>query len=153
MVNRRGALREAWEESLVRAMGPVPMSSLLKQKDHHDLCWVKPLRLELESGIPRDRMLPQPAGHVWWGGEREVIHGIGAQAAGPCSRNMGIVFKTTTSMIVEGPEVTYDVLILKNFGRFKGVCYMTYRPTSQSRRRRSRECGQQGFRPRSIWSP
>ena len=70
MVNRRGALREAWEESLVRAMGPVPMSSLLKQKDHHDLCWVKPLRLELESGIPRDRMLPQPAGHVWWVGAR-----------------------------------------------------------------------------------
>ena len=83
VVNPHGALPEAWEEFLVRAMGPAPMSSLLKPKEHHDLCWTKPLRLELESGIPRDRMLPQPAGHVWWGEEREVIHGIGGPGRWP----------------------------------------------------------------------
>ncbi|CAK9114808.1 unnamed protein product [Durusdinium trenchii] len=83
VVNPHGALPEAWEEFLVRAMGPAPMSSLLKPKEHHELCWTKPLRLELESGIPRDRMLPQPAGHVWWGEEREVIHGIGGPGRWP----------------------------------------------------------------------
>ena len=68
-------------------MGPVPMSSLLKE--HHDLCWAKPLRLELESGIPRDRMLPQPAGHVWRGEEREVIHGIGGTGRWPLLSERG----------------------------------------------------------------
>lgn len=78
----KGELPEFWEGLLVRSMGASPMGTVLQAKDHDDPCWVKPYKLELESGIPRDRLLPQPVGHLWWtqSGDREVVHGLG----GPC---------------------------------------------------------------------
>ena len=73
--DRKGALPEGWEGSLVRIGVPTPMMSILKPLPADDPKWRQPVRLEIESGIPRDRMLPQPAGHVWWSqeGDREVV--------------------------------------------------------------------------------
>eukprot|EP00435_Cladocopium_sp_Y103_P071083 s29_g36.t1 len=82
LVRPGGALPEAFEESLVRVASPVPIHTILKQKPWEDLVWRRPARLQLESGIPRDRMLPCPIGHYAWNedGDRETCH----STDGPC---------------------------------------------------------------------
>jgi hypothetical protein len=78
-----GALPEDWTTGLVRVGAPVPIGTLLKQKPWEDLVWRKPVKLELESGIPRDRMLPCPVGHYMWSSEEEerrTCHSLD----GPC---------------------------------------------------------------------
>ena len=75
-------LPEGWEMSLVRAAAPTPMSTVLVKKGWEDPVWVKPEFLSLESGVPREPMMPQVAGPVWLeaGGPRITVYGIG----GPC---------------------------------------------------------------------
>ena len=66
-----------------QALDPVPAHTVLRAKAWEDLVWKNPLKLELESGIPRDRMLPCPVGHFVWehGGGRETCH----STDGPCT--------------------------------------------------------------------
>eukprot|EP00435_Cladocopium_sp_Y103_P066762 s1381_g29.t1 len=80
-----GPLPDEWASSLVRMGAPTSMVSVLKPLEPEDDKWTKPDRLEVESGIPRERMLPQPAGHVWWSedGEREVIYNLGGPGRWP----------------------------------------------------------------------
>eukprot|EP00435_Cladocopium_sp_Y103_P002944 s2186_g1.t1 len=82
LVRPGGALPDSCEEGLVRVGAPVPVHTILKQKPWEDLVWRRPARLQLESGIPRDRMLPCPIGHFAWSedGERETCH----STDGPC---------------------------------------------------------------------
>eukprot|EP00435_Cladocopium_sp_Y103_P010990 s1238_g2.t2 len=77
-----GDLPTSCEEALVRVGAPVPVHTVLKQKPWEDLVWRRPARLQLESGIPRDRMLPCPIGHYARAedGERETCH----STDGPC---------------------------------------------------------------------
>lgn len=81
MVRTVGNLPERWREGLVQ-VGTAPINTVLRQRSWEDLVWRKPMRLELESGIPRDRMLPGPVGHYVWeeDGERGTCHGMD----GPC---------------------------------------------------------------------
>eukprot|EP00435_Cladocopium_sp_Y103_P028921 s3298_g7.t1 len=83
--DRGGQLPDDWASTLVRMGAPTSMASLLKPLASDDAKWVKPHRLEVESGIPRERMLPQPAGHVWWteAGDREVIYDLGGPGRWP----------------------------------------------------------------------
>eukprot|EP00435_Cladocopium_sp_Y103_P058511 s1062_g20.t1 len=82
MVHTGGNLPENVEEGLVRVGVPVPVHTILRAKPWEDLVWWRPMRLELESGIPRERMLPNPVGHYYWeeGGERQTCH----STDGPC---------------------------------------------------------------------
>eukprot|EP00435_Cladocopium_sp_Y103_P076192 s59_g80.t1 len=47
--------------------------------------WIKPASLTLESGIPREQMLPAPVGHFFWdeGGDRMTCHGAGGPVLWP----------------------------------------------------------------------
>ena len=83
-VSTEGILPEGWEESVMRAGAPVPVQTMLKTKPWEDLVWVRPMRLELESGIPRDKMLPNPVGHFFFEEqERLTCHGIDGPAPWP----------------------------------------------------------------------
>lgn len=61
------------------------MQSVLSAKDWKDQAWIQPETLILESGIPREHMLPNPVGHFYWedGGERHTCHGVGGPALWP----------------------------------------------------------------------
>ena len=73
-----------WDESLVRVGTPVPVQTMLKSKPWEDMVWQRPIRLELESGIPRDRMLPNPVGHFFMeDSERLTCHGVDGPAPWP----------------------------------------------------------------------
>ena len=76
-----GPLPEEAEEGLVRSLTTVPIHYKLKPKPWEDLVWKQPQKFILESGIPRDRLLPLPVGHHFWlSEERETTYGTG----GPC---------------------------------------------------------------------
>ena len=60
----------------------VPVRALLSSKTWNDLVWKVPAKLQIESGIPRDRLLPNPVGHFYMNpdGERGTCHSMD----GPC---------------------------------------------------------------------
>eukprot|EP00435_Cladocopium_sp_Y103_P042118 s923_g11.t1 len=101
MVHTGGSLPENVEEGLVRVGVPVPVHTILKAKPWEDLVWRRPMRLELESGIPRERMLPNPVGHYYWeeGGERQTCH----STDGPC-----LWPKLREGLEVVEPQYVYD---------------------------------------------
>ena len=82
VVRPGGELPLMWEESLVRVGAPVPVRTILKPEPWESLVWVKPYKLEIDTGIPRDRMLPHPVGHFQWSEEddRRTCHSVD----GPC---------------------------------------------------------------------
>ena len=83
-ISTEGILPEGWDESLVKVGAPVPVQTLLKSKPWEDMVWRRPVRLELESGIPRDRMLPNPVGHFFMeDAERLTCHGVDGPAPWP----------------------------------------------------------------------
>ena len=82
IVRPGGTLPAAWEEGLVRSGSAVPVRTLLGHKEWTDLVWKTPVRMQIESGIPRDRLLPNPVGHYYLeeDGERRTCHSLD----GPC---------------------------------------------------------------------
>ena len=83
-ISTEGILPEGWMDGLVKVGNPVPVQTVLKAKPWEDLAWSKPMRIELESGIPRDRMLPNPVGHFFFQEqERLTCHGVDGPAPWP----------------------------------------------------------------------
>ena len=58
IVRPEGTLPAAWEEGLVRSGTSVPVRTILSSRLWEDLVWRTPAKLQIESGIPRDRLLP-----------------------------------------------------------------------------------------------
>lgn len=49
-----------WAMALIRAEAPVPVQSILKPVPWDEVGrWVRPEKLDVRGGIPRDQMLPQ----------------------------------------------------------------------------------------------
>lgn len=68
-----------WGMALIRAEAPVPLQTLMKPLAWEEAeLWVRPEKLDVRGGIPRDQMLPQAVGHCWRkeAGEREVVYGM-----------------------------------------------------------------------------
>ena len=82
LASTNGPLPPDFEEGLVKMVSSVPVHYKLTSKPWEDLVWKTPVRTVLESGIPRERLLPLPVGHHFWSedGERMVTYGTG----GPC---------------------------------------------------------------------
>lgn len=53
--------------------------------------WVRPEKLDVRGGIPRDQMLPQAVGHCWRkeAGEREVVYGMSGPGRWPLAEESG----------------------------------------------------------------
>ena len=116
-------MRDAkWANYLVRVAVPVPMHTFLKPIGPQDECWVRPHAVELESGIPRDRMLPQPAGHVWWnqGGEREIVYGTGGPGRWPLMAENGGGLEQTYVYDRRGPGGHLRALTWDELWRLQG---------------------------------
>ena len=92
-ISTDGILPEGWEESVLRAGAPVPVQTALKSKSWEEMVLMRPMKLEVESGIPRDRMLPNPVGHFFLEEqERLTCHGVDGPAPWPkIDENMGQV--------------------------------------------------------------
>lgn len=81
----KGERVDGWEGYFVKSCYPVAMQGILGVKDWNDDAWARPETLIMESGIPRERMLPNPVGHYYWeeGGDRHTCHGMGGPALWP----------------------------------------------------------------------
>ena len=75
------------EKYVIRGATARPMSAVVGrvEADHQGLAWVRPWKVSIEAGIPRQPLLPQVVGHVWKepGGERENLHGMGGPLRWP----------------------------------------------------------------------
>ena len=79
------------EKYVIRGATTRPMSAVVGkvEADHQGLAWVRPWKVSIEPGIPRQPLLPQVVGHVWKepGGERENLHGMD-RFVGRCERRL-----------------------------------------------------------------
>lgn len=81
----KGKSIDGCEGYFVKSCYPVAMQSILGAKDWSNDAWARPETLIMESGIPRERMLPNPVGHYYWeeGGDRHTCHGMVGPALWP----------------------------------------------------------------------
>ena len=117
-----GELPEDWQGGLVRVGAPVPAGTILKQKPWEDLIWRKPMKLELESGIPRDRMLPCPVGHYFWEGEEErrTCHSLDGPSLWPKVRDGGKAIEEMVMFDRRGPPGHLRALTLEEVWKLQG---------------------------------
>ena len=81
-----------WSMALIRAEAPVPIQSILRPLSWEETeLWVRPEKLDVRGGIPRDQMLPQAVGHCWQKeeGEREVVYGMNGPGRWPLAEESG----------------------------------------------------------------
>lgn len=75
------------EKLVIRAATARPLSAVVGKvrEGTESLAWVRPWRVSVEPGIPRQPLLPQVVGHVWRTaeGERENLHGMGGPMRWP----------------------------------------------------------------------
>ena len=102
VIGHRGPLPAAWKEGLVRSLGVMPAAAAIGCPEWTDLVWKKPVKLEMQPGIPRAPLLPHAVAHVWMtvGGERQVIHTTGGPLKWPTV--------SATEQKVECEMVVYD---------------------------------------------
>eukprot|EP00435_Cladocopium_sp_Y103_P045096 s974_g12.t2 len=81
----RGGHYEGWESVFVKSCHPPAVQNVLPARAWEEKVWIKPASLTLESGIPREQMLPAPVGHFFWeeGGDRMTCHGAGGPVLWP----------------------------------------------------------------------
>lgn len=75
-----------WKMTVIRAEAPSPASAMLQTPSWEDKSrWVRPHRMELLGGQPRDPMLPQGLGHYCLQNDKErmVLHGLGGPVRWP----------------------------------------------------------------------
>ena len=75
---------------VVKAATSRPLGTVVKEeKDSKSLIWQRPWKLVVETGIPREPMLPHVVGHCWWTeeSERENVHGLGGPGRWPRVKN------------------------------------------------------------------
>ena len=124
MARPGGELPEAWADGLVKVGTAVPMHTVLRPRSWEDLVWKKPLRLELEGGIPRDRMLPCPVGHYFLKEEeRETCHGTDGPCLWPKLKEKGGTTEMVLPLVFDrrGPLDIYESLRRRRFGSCKAV--------------------------------
>ena len=71
---------------VVRSATARPMATIVDSvKNSEALVWKRPYKVEIEPGIPRDRLLPQVVGHFWMEKEddRANLHGLGGPMRWP----------------------------------------------------------------------
>eukprot|EP00435_Cladocopium_sp_Y103_P012460 s1027_g3.t1 len=81
----RGGDCEGWETVFVKSCHPSSVQGTLPARGWEEDVWVKPFSMLIESGIPREPMLPVPVGHFLWeeDGERLTCHGVGGPILWP----------------------------------------------------------------------
>ena len=75
------------EKYVIRGATARPLSAVVEKVDgeSNGLVWVRPWKVSIEAGIPRQLLLPQVVGHVWREAEkdRENLHGMGGPLRWP----------------------------------------------------------------------